>query len=76
MHNLQMVVDSLKQFVRELKLSLESHLDTLVEEVVDENFHGDPSKMAKRRIFLRADITFSLDHQTRLASLVCKLIFA
>ena len=30
--------------------SLESHLDTLVEEVVDENFHGDPSKMAKRRI--------------------------
>ena len=28
------------------------------------------------RIFLRADITFSLDNQTRLASLVCKLIFA
>ena len=30
--------------------SLESHLDTLVEEVVDENFHGDPSKLAKGRI--------------------------
>ena len=29
--------------------SLESHLGTLVEEVVDENFHGDLSKLAKRR---------------------------
>ena len=29
--------------------SLESHLDTLVERVVDENFHGDPSKLAKAK---------------------------
>ena len=75
MYNLQIVEDSLRQFVQELKLvrqwkfaalecqirlnsferrwkhgqprSLESHLDTLVEEVVDENFPGDPSKLAK-----------------------------
>ena len=30
--------------------SLESHLDPLVDKVVDENFHGDPSKLAKKRI--------------------------
>ena len=30
--------------------SLETHLDELIERVVDENFHGDPSKLAKSRI--------------------------
>ena len=30
--------------------SLESHLDDLIERVVDEIFHGDPSKLAKSRI--------------------------
>ena len=30
--------------------SLQSHLDDLIERVVDENFHGDPSKLAKSRI--------------------------